>query len=97
MAFLSGRKQEDDDSIPGSDLHLDTEVKICPECRSEALPWETTCRTCGVPTVRPGELPASELPHLSWASLPALDDELAEEPQDGRAGEPEDEPGGDGR
>jgi ribosomal protein L40E len=89
MAFLSGRKQEDDDSLPGSDLHLDTEVKICPECRSEALPWETTCRTCGVATVRPGELPASELPHLSWASLPELDDGS----QDGPQGGPQDGPG----
>lgn len=73
MGFLSGRKQEDDDELPGSGLHLDTEVKICPSCRREALPWQATCAECGVATVTADQLPASELPHLDLGHL-ELDD-----------------------
>jgi hypothetical protein len=69
VGFLSGRKQEDDDELPGSGLHLDTEVKICPACRREALPWQATCAECGVATVTADQLPASELPHLDLSTL----------------------------
>lgn len=61
MGFLDPRKLQEDDALPGSDLHVDLEAKLCTECRREALPWETQCRDCGGATARPSELPATEV------------------------------------
>ncbi len=72
MPFLDPKKQQqDDEALPGSGVRLDLEIKLCPECRREALPWQDTCPTCGVATVAPADVPASSfpLPHL------AVDDE----------------------
>jgi hypothetical protein len=66
MGFLDP-KRKDDEELPGSGLHLDLEVKRCPVCRRETLPWETTCPDCGVATVPADQLPARDegLPDLS--------------------------------
>jgi rRNA maturation protein Nop10 len=72
MAFLDPNKKQDDEELAGaSGLRLDLDVRICPECRRESLPWQDTCPTCGVATVAPTDVPAERftLPHL------ALDDE----------------------
>jgi hypothetical protein len=70
MAFLDPKKQ-DDDELPGSSgLELDLDIRICPECRRESLPWQQECATCGVPTVAPAALPAERfvLPDLGDGS-----------------------------
>jgi hypothetical protein len=85
MAFLDPKKQQEDDELPGaSGLRLDLDVRICPECRRESLPWQDTCEHCGVATVAPSEVPAEHfrLPNLT------LDDEEPDEPA------AEDDPGG---
>jgi hypothetical protein len=77
MAFLDPKKQQEDDELPGSSgLHLDLDVRICPECRRESLPWQTECATCGVPTVAPADLPAQRF------ALPDLDVEDEEDEQE---------------
>lgn len=58
---LINRKQEDDDQLPGSGVSVDLDTKVCPSCRREALPWEDTCPGCGVATVAPEDVPASEV------------------------------------
>jgi hypothetical protein len=78
MGFLDPKKK-DDDELPGSSgLQLDLDVRICPRCRRESLPWQDTCPDCGVPTVAPTDIPAESfaLPHL------ALDDEDVEEAEE---------------
>ena len=76
MAFLDPKKQQqEDDALPGSSgVHLDLDVRICPDCKREALPWEARCPACGVPTVAPSDVPASSFP------LPAhlFDDEVTD-------------------
>jgi hypothetical protein len=70
MAFLDPKKQQEDDELPGSSgLRLDLDLRICPACRRESLPWQEECPTCGVPTVAPGDVPAQRF------VLPAFDDE----------------------
>jgi hypothetical protein len=72
MAFLDPKKKQDDEELAGaSGLRLDLDVRICPECRRESLPWQDTCPDCGVATVAPTDVPAASftLPHL------ALDDD----------------------
>lgn len=81
MGFLDPKRHQEDDELPGSGLHLDLDVRTCPACRREAMPWEETCPTCGVATVTTDEMPPQgfPLPHLA-------DDEgdaSAEDPADG--------------
>lgn len=90
MPLLSP-SQDDGNRLPGLGLHVDTEVRRCPDCRGEAMPWELACPACGAATVRPDELPASELSHLDLATLELDDpdgpDGPAEAPDDGRGDE----------
>ena len=82
MGFLDPNKLQEDDELPGgSGLHLDLDTKVCPECRREALPWQTECQDCHVPTVLRADVPAPEfaLPNL------ALDDDAADEGDHGEA------------
>ncbi len=81
MGFLDPSKLQEDDALPGgSGLHLDLDTKACPECHREALPWQTECEDCGVPTVVRADVPVPEfeLPNL------ALDD--IEDDTDGDTG-----------
>lgn len=67
MGFLDPDKlQEDDELAGGSGLHLDLDTKVCPSCHREALPWQSECEDCGVPTVVRADLPVPqfELPNL---------------------------------
>jgi hypothetical protein len=66
MGFLN-RKEQDDEEFAGSGLHLDLEVRRCPQCRSEVAPWQEACPDCGVGTVPARDLPpaAGGLPDLS--------------------------------
>jgi hypothetical protein len=66
MGFLDP-KQQDDEELPGSGLHLDLELRRCPRCRREVPPWQPTCPDCAVATVPASELPpvTSGLPDLS--------------------------------
>jgi hypothetical protein len=80
MAFLDPKKKQEDEELAGaSGLRLDLDVRICPECRRESLPWQDTCQDCGVGTVAPTDVPAASftLPHLT------LDDEEEGEEEDG--------------
>jgi rRNA maturation protein Nop10 len=73
VGFLDPKKK-DDDELPGaSGLHLDLDTKVCPACRRECLPWQTTCPDCGETAVAPTELPAERAP-LDLSHL-ALDDD----------------------
>lgn len=77
MGFLDPKKEQDeDDALPGSGVHLDLDVKMCPACRREVLPWQTTCPDCGTATVAPTEMPPRPfpLPHLDDASDAGDDD-----------------------
>ncbi|MFA9431526.1 hypothetical protein [Egicoccus sp. AB-alg2] len=71
MAFLDPKKQDDpNDVLPGAPgLHLDLDVRVCPDCRLQTPPWVGHCPECGVATVAPGEVPATRF------QLPDLDDE----------------------
>jgi hypothetical protein len=67
VGFLDPKKLQEDDELPGgSGLHLDLETKVCPSCQREALPWQTECEDCGVPTVVRADVPVAEfdLPNL---------------------------------
>jgi hypothetical protein len=55
MGFVD-RKQQEDDDLPGSGLHLELDLRRCPACRRETLPWQTRCPDCAVATVLAGEL-----------------------------------------
>jgi hypothetical protein len=85
MGFLN-RKEQDDEQLPGSGLHLDLEVRRCPQCRREVAPWQEACPDCGVGTVPARDLPpaAGELPDLSHLSG---DDEAAGDEAAGDAGQ----------
>lgn len=87
MSFLDPKQQQDDDELPGTGLRLDLDVKACPSCRREALPWEKVCPDCGVPTVAATELPPRSfpLPHLD-----ADDEEAGDDPAGGPADDPVD-------
>jgi rRNA maturation protein Nop10 len=88
MAFLDPKKQQEDDELPGSSgLHLDLDIRICPECRRESLPWQDECADCGVPTVAPSALPAQRfvLPDLGDDEGDVDDD--AEETGDAETGD----------
>jgi rRNA maturation protein Nop10 len=75
MAFLDPKKQQEDDELPGSSgLRLDLDLRVCPECRRESLPWQETCADCGVPTIAPKDLPAERF------SLPDLDEDGEDDP-----------------
>jgi rRNA maturation protein Nop10 len=79
MAFLDPKKQQEDDELPGSSgLRLDLDVRICPDCRRESLPWQDACPDCGVATVPPTELPAQRfaLPDLAIDGDEDQDDEV---------------------
>ncbi|MFA9443858.1 hypothetical protein [Egicoccus sp. AB-alg6-2] len=71
MPFLDPKKQDDeDDALPGAPgLHLDLDVRVCPDCRRQARPWESRCPDCDTATVAPQELPADRF------VLPDLGDE----------------------
>jgi hypothetical protein len=73
VGFLN-KRQEDDEELPGSGLHVDLGVRVCPECRKEALPWQEVCADCGVAPVAPEQLPASDFP-LPAHLLEGLEDE----------------------
>jgi hypothetical protein len=66
MGFLDP-KQQDDEELPGSGLHLDLEVRRCPQCRREVPPWQEACPECGIGTISARDLPpaGSGLPDLS--------------------------------
>jgi hypothetical protein len=67
VGFLDPKKLQEDNELPGgSGLHLDLETKVCPTCHREALPWQTECQDCGVPTVVRSDVPVTEfeLPNL---------------------------------
>jgi hypothetical protein len=76
MGFLN-RKQEDDQELPGSGLHLDLEVRRCSQCRREVAPWQEACPDCGAGTV-----PARDLPPLT-GGLPDLSHLASDEDTDG--------------
>ena len=89
MGFLN-KRQEDDDELPGSGLHVDLDARFCPECRKEALPWQDACEDCGVPPVTAEQLPSSSFP-LPSHLLEGLDDGTGDDdpgaergPDDGR-------------
>lgn len=87
MGFLDPSKLQEDDALPGgSGLHLDLDTKVCPACHREALPWQTECEDCGVPTVVRSDMPVPqfELPHLQL-------DESDDVPTGDGAETPEDE------
>jgi hypothetical protein len=86
VGFLNPKQLDQDDQLPGSGLRVDLEAKVCPECRSTALPWQETCRDCGLPVVAPEAVPAPrfELPHL--ADDPG-DDDPGDDPGDDDPGE----------
>lgn len=67
MAFLDPKKLEEDDALPGSGVHLDIDVTVCPDCGTEAPPWEDRCPDCGTPTVDRSEIrpPSFDLPGLA--------------------------------
>lgn len=77
MGILN-KKSEEDDELPGSGMRVDLDTKICPQCRREALPWQDVCPECGVSTVSPEDVPATEValpPGLrALAEDDALDD-----------------------
>ena len=82
MAFLDPKKQDDEEQPGSSGLRLDLDVRICPECRRESLPWQDTCPDCGVATVPPTELPAQRfvLPDLGTDDEEQEDDEVGDGP-----------------
>jgi hypothetical protein len=71
VGFLN-KRQEDDEELPGSGLHVDLGVRVCPECRKEALPWQEVCADCGVAPVAPGPLPASRKIHVPGRVQPGI-------------------------
>lgn len=68
MGFVDPKRDDDaDDLLPGaSGLHLDLDVKRCPACQREVLPWQTECPDCGETAVHPNDLPGGRfvLPKL---------------------------------
>lgn len=85
MGILN-KKFEDDNELPGSGVRVDLETKACPDCRREALPWQTRCEDCDVPVIRQDELPATGVDLPGLAALlddePTDDDRLDEDVQD---------------
>jgi hypothetical protein len=81
VGFLN-KQQDEDDELPGSGLHVDLDVRICPDCRTEAMPWQDTCATCGATPVLASQLPARSIA-LPSHLLEGLDDEV--EPTDTRS------------
>jgi rRNA maturation protein Nop10 len=71
MPFLDPKKQDDEEQPGSSGLRFDLDIRVCPACRRESLPWQQECETCGVPTVPPAELPAQR---FALPDLPGLDD-----------------------
>ena len=59
MVFLDPKQGDDhDDALPGAPgLHLDLDVRQCPECHRQTPPWQPACPDCGVATVAPDDLP----------------------------------------
>ncbi len=83
MGFLDPSKLQEDDALPGgSGLHLDLDTKACPACHREALPWQTECEDCGVPTVVRADVPVPEfeLPNLAPDDI---EDDTEDEPTGG--------------
>lgn len=77
---IVNKKEDGGGQLPGSSgLHVDLDLRVCPECRTEALPWQETCPQCGVAPVPQEQLTASSFP-LPAHLLEGLD-------------EPDDEPG----
>jgi hypothetical protein len=85
MGFLNPKQQEEDDLLPGSDLHVDLDVRICPRCRREALPWQAECPDCSAATVAPTDLPADSFPLPGLAG--AGDDGEPDDADQGHAAE----------
>jgi hypothetical protein len=81
MGFLNPKQQEEDDLLPGSDLHVDLDVRICPNCRREALPWQTECPDCGVATVAPTAIPADSFPLPGLSEPEAGDEPRVDDPE----------------
>lgn len=92
MGILN-KKSEDDDELPGSGMRMDLDTKVCPECRREAMPWEDRCPACGVATVSPEDVPATEIalpPGLrALAEEDALDEGSGEGSGEGSDEEPD--------
>jgi hypothetical protein len=83
MGFLDPKQQDDQGELPGSGLHLDLEVRRCPQCRREVPPWQEACPDCGV-----GTLPGRDLPPVT-DGLPDLSHLAADDPSTDE-GEPRD-------
>jgi hypothetical protein len=76
VPFLDPNQRDDEDeALPGAPgLHLDLDVKRCPSCHREGLPWQRECPECGTALVSPQGMPPESFP------LPGLllDDEADE-------------------
>lgn len=84
VAFLDPKKLEEDDALPGSGVHLDLEVTVCPDCGTEAPPWEDHCPDCGVATVDRSQIrpPSFDLPGLAELAEDDASDEVGAGSQD---------------
>lgn len=75
MGLLSpDRRGDEDEGDVGRGLELDLEIKACPVCRREVLPWQTRC-----PEHDAEAVPRSDLPPTDGPPVP---EHLREEPDD---------------
>lgn len=81
MGFLTpDKKGGEDETEAGRGLELDLDVKACPVCRRELLPWQETCPEDGAGAVARADLPP--------ADGPAVPDHLLDEGPDRNGDQP---------
>lgn len=86
MALLAPDPGSDEEDVEaGRGLDLDLELRACPACRRELLPWQEVCPEDGAEPVPRTQLPPDD--------GPPVPDHLREDGSDGGSGADRDEPG----
>lgn len=62
MGYLLPERRNDEDPGDPAGLELDLDLKACPVCRRELLPWQATCPQDGAAAVAQRGLPRDDLP-----------------------------------